>query len=769
MRTTASAFRAGPRIDGETVARAPLSRRKSLAWTVVPTTLVALGAGVIVNVVPPSYTGEATLTLDSRSASGKPDTKAHSDEQAVASQMQAMMSRDVAREAIKRLKLVGNPEFDVTARPIGPVQQVMMLLGIGPNPFDRPAEERVIESYFEHLRIAPADMARSITVAFRSEDPALAAEAANTVAQLSIASLSSDKSGTARAASTSLGSNLILLRRKVSEAEAKVEAFRAKHGLVATSGAAGRPLTAQQLMDVSSQLTQARVQSADIAGRVAAIKDLLKDGHAYEITDVGNNEMLRRTIETRINVRAQLALESRTLLPAHPRIKALKAQLEDLDTQIKVAAERAVRNLENDARIADARVTSLQAALDGQQNVVENGNGGEAELRALQRAAQIQREQLNSYLSRFREASARDGEDAAPAEARLVSRAVTPTVPSFPKKVPIVGFATLLTLLLCIGGVLTRALLRKPVREAAPRREDAETVAPVAANPFLLPEAMPAKEWDEPVAVEPAATDVEAPDENPAIAATEAQPKPVAEAGETDDAAVDEVPVAAVAPAPFLAPVAEIAPADGFDLTPLIERLSQRPSIAGAPEGRMVVLMETEQAGMPNLVSALASTFGRDGSVLVVDIAGSAAPTAQPGFTDVVCGDADFVEVIQANGPGGAHHVGAGIAPTEVLFDEPRALAFTLEAMAEAYEWVICHLRPQDEAAEILGLVATMADSVVIASNADPADEALADLYATATEAGAGQVLIAQDRPITETPAKVEEPESVFEFHLKAA
>ena len=770
MRTTASAFRATPRQDGVTVAQVPQILRKSLAWIVVPTTLAALGAGVFVNVVPPRYTGEAKVILESREpaftrpAQERPESSAPIDEQAVASQVQVMMSRDLAREAIKRLKLVGNPEFDATAGPIGPVQQVMMLLGIGPNPFDRPAEDRVIESYFEHLLVYPAGKSRIITIEFRSKDAALAAEAANTVAQLYLASLTADKVDTARYASTWLGTNITALRRKVTEAEAKVEAFRAKHGLVATTGAAGQPLTAQQLSELSSQLSQARVLRADIAGRVAAIKDLLKDGRAYEITDVANNEMLRRTIESRITVRAQLALESSSLLPAHPRIKELKAQLEDLDAQIKNAAERAVRILENDAKIADARVTSLQAAVDGQQDVVVKGNASEIELRALEREAKVQREQLESYLGRFREASARDAESAAPADARIVSRAVTPTVPSFPKKVPIVGFATLLTLLLCIGGVLARALLKEPAREAASRRDDAETVAPVAANPFLLPEAMPAKEWAEPVAAE-----AEAPEEIPAIATTEARPEPVAEAKETDDAAVEEAPVAAVAPAPFIAPVAEIAPADGFDLTPLIERLSRRPSIAGAPEGRMVVLMETEQAGMPTLASALASAFGRDGSVLVVEIAGSAAPTDQPGFTDVVCGDADFVEVIQANGPGGAHHVGAGIAPTEVLFDEPRALAFTLEAMAEAYEWVICHLRPQHDAAEILGLVATLADSVVIASNADPADETLADLYATATEAGAGQVLIAQDRPTTETPAEVEEPESFFEFHLKAA
>lgn len=746
MRKTASAFRAARREDGVTVKQAPHNLRKSLPWVVVPTALAALGSAVVVNVVPPRYTGETQLVLESREPAGR----AAIDEQAAANQV--MASRDIAREAIKRLKLVGNPEFDVTASEIGPVRQLMMLLGIGANPFDRPAEDRVTDAYFDHLTVSPAGKPRTLTVAFDAKDPALAAEAANTVAQLYLTSLTDDRADTARSASTALNGTVATLRRKVAEAEAKAEAFRVKNGLVANAGRAGRPLSAQQLSEVSGQLAQARVQRADIAGRVAAIKDLLKDGRAYEITDVANNEMLRRTIETRITVRAQLALESRTLLPAHPRIKELKAQLEDLDAQIKTAAERTVRILENDAKLADARVASLQSAVDGQQDTMVKGNAGDIELRALEREVKIQREQLDTALGRVREA-----EGAAPAEARIVSRAVTPSVPSFPKKLPIVGFVTLLTLLLSLGGVLARTLRGKPTKVALPeaRREEAETVAPVAANPFLFPEAMPAKDWAEPVAAEAGSeTEIEA----------EAQPEPVAEA-ET----VEETPVVEAEPAPVAGPVAVAAPADGFDLTPLIERLSRRPVIAGAPEGRMVVLMETDQAAMPTLAGALANAFGRGGSVLVVDLAGPDGASEQVGFTDVVCGDADFVETIQADGPGGAHHVAAGIAPAGLLFEEPRALAFTLEAMAEAYEWVICRLRPQPEAAELLGLVATLADSVVIASNADPADETLADLYATALEAGAGQVLIAQDRPNAEPPADQHE-ELVFpEFHLKAA
>ena len=47
--------------------------------------------------------------------------------QAVASQVQVVMSRDLARQAIRDLHLVGNPEFDPQVRGVGPLQRLAVL------------------------------------------------------------------------------------------------------------------------------------------------------------------------------------------------------------------------------------------------------------------------------------------------------------------------------------------------------------------------------------------------------------------------------------------------------------------------------------------------------------------------------------------------------------------------------------------------------------------------------------------------------------------
>lgn len=727
-----------PSGEGVSVAELPGLLRRSWAWILVPTFAAAVAALAFVQLVPPRYTAEAKLLLESRdpafarTAQERADQATPIDEQAVASQAQVMMSRDLAREAVRRLKLVGNPEFDSEAAPPGPLRQALMLLGLARNPLDRPAEERVLDAFLERLLVYPAGKSRILTVEFRSRDPELAAEGANTVAELYLGSLEAAKVDTARYASTWLGGNIDTLRRRVTEAEAKVEAFRAKNGLVAATAATGQRLTSQQLGELSTQLSQARTIQADLAGRVKSIKEMIKDGRAFEIPDVANNELIRRTIENRITVRAQLALESRTLLPAHPRIKELTAQVGELDAQIKAAADRIVRTLENDARIATSRVESLQAAVDGQRDVVVKGNSSEVELRALEREAKAQREQLESYLSRYREAAARDAESATPADARIVSRAVRPEQPSFPKKVPTLGFATLLAFLLSSGAVIGRRLLAEPDPTPsqggdAPWDGDAPRGGGDGpggrgrswrrTEPYSFPEAMPPNRW-----------------EGGAAANADAA-RPAAQAGmpASEASAATDLGARAAAPAPDPA---------GFALGPLVDRLGSGPRRAA---GRTVLVVETEPRRDGDLPDALARHLASGAATLMVDLNGPEEEADEPGLTDLVAGEAAFQDVIQA--ARGLQRIGTGSIDTQVLLDEPEMLAATVEATAEAYAWVVFRLRLVPDVLALLAQLAPQMDSVILASNASADDPELGALFSLAEDAGAGQVLVAQDRP----------------------
>ena len=101
-----------------------LARKK--AWIIVPTLLVAVLSVTAVNLVTPRYKSEARILVDGREnvflrPSGERNEERTSlDAEAVTSQVQLVLSRDLAREIIKKNKLAERPEFDPVLQGISP-------------------------------------------------------------------------------------------------------------------------------------------------------------------------------------------------------------------------------------------------------------------------------------------------------------------------------------------------------------------------------------------------------------------------------------------------------------------------------------------------------------------------------------------------------------------------------------------------------------------------------------------------------------------------
>ncbi len=90
-------------------------------------------------------------------------------------------------------------------------------------------------------------------------------------------------------------------------------------------------------------------------------------------------------------MRAQIAQMSETLLPSHPRVQEAEANLADLQVQIEKEVHKVIEALENEARVATARVNSLRASLNRLQRRMGQLNQDEVKLRALQRDADTNR------------------------------------------------------------------------------------------------------------------------------------------------------------------------------------------------------------------------------------------------------------------------------------------------------------------------------------------------------------------------------------------
>ena len=453
-----------------------LSRRRR--WIIVPTVAALVLSLVIVNLITSRYKSEARILIDGREnvflrpTGERDEQRAALDAEAVTSQVQLVQSRELAREIIKKNKLAERPEFDPVLSGMSPLKSLLALFGIGRDPFSMTPEERVLDAYYDRLTVYAIDKSRVIVVEFQSRDPELATRVANSIADGYLVLQQNAHQEQAKAASQWLSGEIDKLRSKVSDAEARVEDFRSKSNLFV--GTNNTTLSNQQMGELNTQLNNARALKADSEARARLIREMLQGGKPIEASEILNSELMRRLFEQRVTLRAQLAEQSSTLLDNHPRIKELKAQIGDLDKQIRDEAGKISRSLDNDARIAGGRVESLSASLDQLKKQASASNGQDVQLRALEREAKAQRDLLETYLAKYREANARENIDAAPSDGRIISRGIVSNTPAYPKKLPIVLIATLATLLLSSGLIVTGELLNM----TAPRG----AAAPVAAT-----------------------------------------------------------------------------------------------------------------------------------------------------------------------------------------------------------------------------------------------------------------------------------------------
>ncbi|MDX7951995.1 GumC family protein [Lichenihabitans sp. Uapishka_5] len=638
-------------------------------WLIGPALAAFAVSAVAVNLTSPRYTAETKVLIGSQEAYynrlGAADTQQQTppDDEAVQSQVQLVGSRDLARQAIRALDLKGNAEFDPVADGLGPLTRLTVLLGLTRDPLATPPEERILPAFSERLTVYPVTKSRVLSIEFEAKDPDLAARAANTVASLYLDVQSAAKRDAAHQAAESLHGLVADLRLRAAEADAKAQAFRSQSGLLL--GTNNASISSQQLTDMTTQLSQARSSEAEAQAKAKLIRDMVKAGRLAEVPDVSNNDLIRKLSEQRAAIQAEVALQSRTLLPGHPRMQELTAQLRDLDGQIKGAAEKVVRGLDSDARIAEGRVENLTTVINGQKDAIGATGPDQVKLSELDLTAKLLKDQLEFNTAKYQEALARENVGANPADARIISRAVAPQLPSFPKKLPIIAIMTIAGLVLSLGLLIARELLSGRAFRAEPSPVGLPIVIGAGIVPLAETDAFVLK-----------------PSFDPVREAVAASPVPAATTASTFDT-LDEV-------------VAGLA-------------------ALKTPGQALRVLVIDEGVGTDAAAVRLGRALARDARVIAIDLAGASQGLPRTGFAELLDGQASFAEVIHRDPESRLHRIAPGHRP-QIVADDLEGMANVLDALAETYDHVLVSgLAPSEPAAR--AVAADHADALVLASD----------------------------------------------------
>lgn len=332
---------------------------KAKRWIVPLVAIGVVGTFVSLQFVSPKYRSDAGVLIeaaapvlgDGRRAAETERTLL--DKEGVASQVQLMASRDLARQVAAKLELVKRPEFrdyklSFSAGLLGS-------LGIQRASDQISQEERVLAAYFKSLEVHQVANSRVIGVSFSSMSPEFAAEAANAIVDEFMALQASVRRQNTGETSSILDTEISELRQEVVRAENEVADYRSQSDLLL--GANNVPLMQQQLTDLSGQLSTAKTAATQSSSKARLLRTLLNSGGSLEtVSDVLNSQLIQRLREQQVRIRSRIAELSTTLLANHPEIKALKSQNSDYERQIRGEARKILIGLEHDATIANQQV-----------------------------------------------------------------------------------------------------------------------------------------------------------------------------------------------------------------------------------------------------------------------------------------------------------------------------------------------------------------------------------------------------------------------------
>jgi exopolysaccharide transport family protein len=324
-----------------------------------------------------------------------------------------------------------------------------------------------------------------ISIAVTSEDPVKAARLANAVADAYVVDQLDARYEAAKRASLWLGERLDGLRDQVRQSEEAVAKFRREHNLQTTSSDTKLTISEQQLSELNGKLVAARAETAERRAKYEQAQQVKKRGGDIQaIPDVVRSVVISQ-------LRAQQAEASRKLADlvsqyndSHPQVIDARAQLRNIDRSIAAEVDRIIANLKNDNDVAKAGEDSLQASLDQISGTTGLDNDVGIKLRELERVNAANKALFESFLSRTK--ITQEQSTFQERDARIISPATRPSVPSFPKRPLVLSLAVVVGLLVGIGGSVALDMLNAGFN--TPRQVEEKLGIPVLASVPILRE-----------------------------------------------------------------------------------------------------------------------------------------------------------------------------------------------------------------------------------------------------------------------------------------
>jgi succinoglycan biosynthesis transport protein ExoP len=412
------------------------------------------------------------------------------DEVAIASQVYILSSESIIVPVVRSMNLAHDPEF------VGPLRDTqnpgyidklkkIVKQSIGWNGADATVdpeavlERTTVETFLKNLSVVRGDVANVIDVTFTSQDPNKAAKIANAVADTYIAADLETRLKSTKTISQWLQSRLLELRVQALDADRALQNYKVTNNLF---GADKNLLSSQQLSDLNTQLTNARIAVAEAKARVDSMRQMADVGAGeptisaaavmgrQEINDargvnsvnarptnfVANNTDIVNLRSEYRSLAARVAELEPDLGSRHSAVVKLHKKMDELRRTIRDQEQLIADSYSNEYQMAKARESELAATVA--QVIGETGTGSQAQvkMRELESSADALRTLYNSLLQKFEEINSIQTETVSSENARIINRATPPLHKISKKTAAVVAGSIMLGLFLGAGAAVGR-------------------------------------------------------------------------------------------------------------------------------------------------------------------------------------------------------------------------------------------------------------------------------------------------------------------------
>lgn len=383
-------------------------------WIVFLTLLGAVAGATFGLIAKPRYTVTTELLVDPSNLKVMADDvfteNGQRDAQLldVESKLVVLTSGNVLNQVVQRLKLADDPEF------------------VGRNAIG----DKVLEAQSALAKsIAAHRQERSfiVSLSVKSESGRKAVAIANTMVSAFQEELVKGQADGAGRAAKELFARLDALKAEVAKADQAVQVFRRENNLQSSSGELVSTLIANQ---VNTQLVNAQTRVITARSRY----EKLSTGSLESRLDTASMQS-----ETMTALRTQYALakkqfdaQSAILGGRHPKIVAMRPELDALQAQIRQEQTRTMEAAKSELEQAENSLMAQQGQANAMKTTVFEENASLVQLRELEREAQSKSTVYEAFMGRAKQIAERQQIDST--NVRVISPAVVPNQRSYPPR-----------------------------------------------------------------------------------------------------------------------------------------------------------------------------------------------------------------------------------------------------------------------------------------------------------------------------------------------